>query len=216
MTSMASSTKDWEIILQPLLKKYGSRKHPLEYQNYYQLLVMVILSAQTTDALINKIAPEFFQRYPTMESLAQALPEDLYPLLKSVRGFRKKAEWIVAIARKVKTEDNIPKTINELTKLPGVGRKTANLILREMDEPPQGIFVDLHTLRVVPRLGITNRTKPDEIEKALLEILPKKYWHKAGMALSYLGRETCRPKEPLCKQCLLKNDCSYYSQKKNR
>jgi endonuclease-3 len=175
---------------------------------------MVILSAQTTDALINKIAPEFFQRYPTMESLAQAQPEELYPLLKSVRGFRKKSEWIVAIARKLKTEENIPKTIDELTKLPGIGRKTANLILREMNAPPQGIFVDLHTLRVVPRLGITNGTKPEEIEKALLEILPKKYWHKAGMALSYLGREICRPKAPLCEQCLLQNNCSYYSNEK--
>jgi len=211
---MTSSGKDWEKILLPLLKKYGSRKHPLEYQNYYQLLVMVILSAQTTDALINKIAPEFFQRYPTMESLAQAQPEELYPLLKSVRGFRKKSEWIVAIARKLKTEENIPKTIDELTKLPGIGRKTANLILREMNAPPQGIFVDLHTLRVVPRLGITNGTKPEEIEKALLEILPKKYWHKAGMALSYLGREICRPKAPLCEQCLLQNNCSYYSNEK--
>lgn len=211
---MASSGKDWEKILLPLFKKYGSRKHPLEYQNYYQLLVMVILSAQTTDALINKIAPEFFQRYPTMESLAQAQPEELYPLLKSVRGFRKKSEWIVAIARKLKTEENIPKTIDELTKLPGIGRKTANLILREMNAPPQGIFVDLHTLRVVPRLGITNGTKPEEIEKALLEILPKKYWHKAGMALSYLGREICRPKAPLCEQCLLQNNCSYYSNEK--
>jgi len=211
---MTSSGKDWEKILLPLFKKYGSRKHPLEYQNYYQLLVMVILSAQTTDALINKIAPEFFQRYPTMESLAQAQPEELYPLLKSVRGFRKKSEWIVAIARKLKTEENIPKTIDELTKLPGIGRKTANLILREMNAPPQGIFVDLHTLRVVPRLGITNGTKPEEIEKALLEILPKKYWHKAGMALSYLGREICRPKAPLCEQCLLQNNCSYYSNEK--
>jgi endonuclease III len=200
---------EWLPLLKPLLKKYGSRPHPLEHHNTYQLVVMVVLSAQTTDSLINKIAPDFFQQFPTMKYLAAATPEELYPWVKSVRGFRKKADWLVRIAQAIGTEKNIPLTIPELTALPGIGRKSANVIIREAGGAPQGIFVDLHVLRVVPRLGISSEEKPEVVEKVLLEILPKRYWHAAGMAFSYLGREVCRPTDPNCGECLLNKVCLY-------
>jgi endonuclease-3 len=201
---------DWYLHLQPLFKKYGERQHPLEYKNKYQLVVMVVLSAQTTDVMVNKLALEFFKKFPSLKHLALAKPEDLYPFIKSVRGFRKKADWLVRIAQTLADHKNIPLTIEELIELPGIGRKSANVIIREAGGMPQGIIVDLHVLRVVPRLGITKEEKPEKIEKVLMEIIPEKHWHTAGMSFSYLGRELCRPTDPACTQCTLKKICQYH------
>jgi endonuclease III len=195
--------------LQLLFKKYGKKKHPLHYANTYQLVVMVVLSAQTTDVLVNKLAPELFKHFPSMKRLAAAHPEDLFPFIKSVRGFRKKADWLVRIAQALSTEKNIPLTIKELTELPGIGRKSANVIIRETGEEAEGIIVDLHVLRVVPRLGITAENTPEKIEKTLMELIPKKYWNAAGMSFSYLGRELCRPTEPHCAECVMNSICVY-------
>jgi len=200
---------DWNFHLQPLFKKYGNRQHPLEHKNTYQLIVMVVLSAQTTDVMVNKLAPEFFKKFPCMKSLASVKPEDLYSYIKSVRGFRKKADWLVKIARALVNRKDIPLTIEELTKLPGIGRKSANVIIREAGGPPQGIFIDLHVLRVVPRIAITKEEKPEKIEKALMESIPRNYWHAAGMSFSYLGRELCHPTDPECTVCMLKKICRY-------
>jgi endonuclease-3 len=127
-----------------------------------------------------------------------------------VRGFRKKAGWLVQIAQALREDMNIPLTIEELTELPGIGRKSANVIIREAGGVPQGIIVDLHVLRVVPRLGITKEEKPEKIEKVLMEIIPQKHWHAAGMSFSYLGRELCRPTEPRCDKCLLSKICEFH------
>jgi endonuclease-3 len=202
---------DWYLHLQPLFKKYGKRRHPLEYKNSYQLVIMVVLSAQTTDVIVNKLAPEFFKKFPSLKHLASANPEDLYSFIKSVRGFRKKADWLVCIAQALADHKDIPLTIEELIELPGIGRKSANVIIREAGGTPQGIFVDLHVLRVVPRLGITKEEKPEKIEKVLMEIIPEKHWHAAGMSFSYLGRELCRPTDPTCAKCMLKKICQYHS-----
>jgi endonuclease III len=201
---------DWNKELQPLFKKHGKRKHPLEYQNTYQLVVMVVLSAQSSDVMINKLAPELFKHFSSMKHLAKAAPEDLYPFIKSVRGFRKKADWLVRIARTLREDKNIPLNIDQLIELPGIGRKSANVIIREAGGIPQGIFIDLHVLRVIPRLGITQEEKPEKMEKILLELLPQKTWHAAGMSFSYLGRELCRPTDPACGECLLQRVCQYH------
>lgn len=204
---------NWLPYLEPLFKTYGKRKHPLDYKNVYQLVVMVVLSAQTTDEMINKVAPVLFKKYPSMKHLARAKPKDLYPFIKSVRGFRKKADWLVRIAKAIGSDEHIPITINELIQLPGIGRKSANVIIREAGGRAEGIFVDLHVLRVVPRIGITKEEKPEKIEKSLMENIPQKYWDAAGMAFSFLGREICRPTNPACSQCLMNSICEYY---KNR
>ena len=202
---------DWYLHLQPLFKKYAKRRHPLEYKNTYQLVVMVVLSAQTTDVMVNKLAPELFKKFPSLKHLASAKPEDLYLFIKSVRGFQKKADWLVRIAQALADHKDIPLTIEELIELPGIGRKSANVIIREAEGTPQGIIVDLHVLRVVPRLGITKEEKPEKIEKVLMEIIPEKHWHAAGMSFSYLGRELCRPTDPTCTKCMLKKICQYHS-----
>ncbi len=203
---------DWTKALKPLIKKYKSRKHPLDYQNTYQLLVVVVLSAQDSDNHINAIAPELFKAFPTMQSLSKATPEKLFPYIGKVRSSAKKAEWLIKIAQEIKRDSNIPLSMDELVKLPGIGRKSANVIKRESGAQAEGIMVDLHVVRVVPRLGVVNSEDPKKIEQELMKILPQKDWGEVGMALSFLGRETCRPSHPKHDDCVMKSVCAFYKQ----
>lgn len=198
----------WDKAVQPLLKKYKDSKHPLEYKNIYQLLVMVVLSAQSTDALVNQLAPELFKTFPDMKALSKATPETLIPLIRKVRNFVNKANWLIGIAQKIQDNKKIPLTHEGLTALSGIGSKSANVILREAGKPAEGVIVDLHVVRVAPRLGIAEGEDPKKIEKQLMETLPRKLWD-AGMAMSFHGREICRPK-PLCDACMMKKVCRYY------
>ncbi len=201
---------DWVKSSEPLLGKYWKRKHPLDYANRYQLVVMVILSAQTNDNLINKVAKEFFIRFPSMHDLATASIEQIMEPLKTVRNFRHKATWLSLIAQKLGDEKNMPTTLEEITKLPGIGRKSANVIMRESGNKPEGIMVDLHVIRVANRLGISEGDTSDKVERPLMAIYPRELWGEIGMAMSYLGREICRPK-PNCPECMMKNVCQYYN-----
>ena len=203
-------TTDWNKILKPLIYKYKSKKHPLDYQNAYQLLVMVVLSAQDSDANINKIAPSLFETYPNMGSLAVSNVEALIPHISKVRNFGTKASWLIEIAKIIKENTNIPTTMNELVALKGIGRKSANVIMREMKITAEGIIADLHVIRVAPRIGLIQEAKDgNKIEKQLMEILPKEIWGEIGMAISFLGRETCRPTNPKCGVCPIQSDCLY-------
>lgn len=205
---------NWSKEIQPLLKKYKGKKHPLNYRNTYELLVAVVLSAQDSDAHINKVAPEFFNAFPDMNALSKAKDSDLFPLIGKVRNFGNKTKWLLKLAAEIKDDKNIPKTLEELTALPGIGRKSANVILRESGLPAEGIIVDLHVVRVAPRLGIATGTDPKKIEKQLMEALDPKDWGEAGMAISFLGRETCRPTNPKHADCVMKNVCAYYKELK--
>jgi len=207
---MKRSSIDWPVALKPLLKKYKNKKHPLDAASPYQWIVMVVLSAQATDSLINQLAPDFFKAYPDMKALAKANPKSLFPLLSKVRNFAHKAQWLVSMAKEIKTDSNIPLEIEALIELPGIGRKSANVIRRGAKAAPQGIIVDLHTIRVATRLGIVNTTNAEKIEKQLMELLPEKEWD-AGMAMSFLGREICQP-APKCPICLMKPVCAYYNE----
>ena len=207
-----SNSVNWLEAIKPLLKKYKGKKHPLDYQNVYQLLVMTILAAQDSDRHINDVAPELFKVYPDMKSLSKATSDDLLKYIGKVRASRNKSKWLVAIAQKIKDDKNIPLTQETLTELPGIGRKSANVIMREAGVPPEGVMVDLHVVRVAPRLGIASGTDATKIEKQLMQILPKKDWD-AGMAISFLGREICRPK-PKCEICLMRPVCTYYQTNK--
>jgi endonuclease-3 len=201
---------NWEEKLQPLLDKYKGKKHPLEYKNVYQLLVMVVLSAQDSDANINKIAPLLFEVYPNMESLSVSSVEALIPYISKVRNFGTKANWLIEIAKIVKKDENIPLTMEGLTNLKGIGRKSANVIMRETNQQAEGIIADLHVIRVAPRIGIIPETKDgNKVEKLLMQALPKKMWGEIGMALSFLGRETCRPTNPKHSKCIINKDCKY-------
>ena len=201
---------NWAEVLKPLIKKYKGKKHPLEYQNTYQLLVMVILSAQDSDANINKIAPALFEVYPNMESLAVSYVEALIPHISKVKNYGTKANWLIEIAKIIQKDKNIPLTIEDLTALKGIGRKSANVIMKETNSPAEGIIADLHVIRVAPRIGIIPETNDgNKVEKLLMQALPKEIWGEIGMAISFLGRETCRPTNPKCSDCPIQNDCQY-------
>lgn len=204
---------DWNKELKPLFKKYKGRKHPLNYENPYQLIVMIVLSARASDAMVNKLAPAFFKQYPTFKYLAKAKPVELYPLLR-VPGFKKKAEWIIDIAQMIEKLPEIPTTIGDLTKLKGFGRKSANVYMSQIGLTAEGVIVDLHTLRVTPRIGIAVGTDPKKIELQLMEKVPQKNWHILGMSLTYLGRETCRPTDPKCHECVVNTICTFYKDQK--
>jgi len=200
---------NWPKALQPLINKYKNEQHPLHYKNIYQLLVMVVLSAQDNDAHINKIAPAFFEKYPDMQALAKANTAGLMEYLAEVRFHGNKIAWLQDIAEVVKEDKNIPTTMKELTALKGVGRKSANVIMREAGKKAEGILVDLHVLRVAPRLGIAKGKDATKVEKELMAALPQDMWGEIGMAISFLGRETCRPTNPKHSECIVNSVCEY-------
>ena len=201
---------DWEAKLAPILERYKDRKHPLDYHNLYQLVVMVVLSAQDSDANINKIAPRLFLVYPNMESLSTSNADSLIPYISKVRNFGTKTNWLIEIAQTTKKNENIPLTMEGLTALKGIGRKSANVIIREAGVLAEGIIADLHVIRVSPRIGLIPETQDgNKVEKQLMKILPKTIWGEIGMSISFLGREICRPK-PKCLECPINGICEYY------
>ncbi|MFV8344465.1 endonuclease III domain-containing protein [Flavobacterium sp. ZB4P13] len=204
------NSNDWAKKLEPILAKYKGRKHPLDYHNLYQLLVMVVLSAQDSDAHINKIAPALFEVYPNMESLSVSNVEALFPYISKVRNFGTKANWLLEIAKTIKKNENIPLTMEGLVALKGIGRKSANVIMREAKVPAEGIIADLHVIRVAPRIGLITESKDGiKVEKQLMQVLPREIWGEIGMAISFLGREICRP-QPKCPECPINSICEYY------
>jgi endonuclease-3 len=206
---MKTAAVNWPEAIKPLLKKYKGEKHPLEYKNVYQLVVMVLLSAQDSDRHINKIAPKLFEAFPNMQALSKATEESLEPFIGDVRNWANKAKWIVELAQAIKKDSKIPLDLHSLVELPGIGRKSANVIKREAGAPAEGVIIDLHVQRVAPRLGIADGTDAKKLEEQIMEKLPKKQWD-AGMAMSFLGREICRPK-PKCPICLMRPVCNYYN-----
>ncbi|MEO7309222.1 MAG: endonuclease III [Chitinophagaceae bacterium] len=206
---MATKT-DWPKAIKPLLKKYKNTKHPLDYKNLYQLIVMVVLSARDRDIHINQLAPDLFVAFPNIKALSRATEAKLTPFVGKVRSSANKIKWLLEMGQSIRADKNIPLTLDGLTALKGVGRKSANVILREAGQPAEGVIVDLHVVRVAPRLSIATATNPIKMEEQLMEVLPKKEWD-AGMAMSFLGREICRPK-PKCGICLMKDVCAYYQE----
>ena len=191
------------------------RQHPdadteLDYENPYQLLVATILSAQSTDAGVNRVTPAVFKRYPNATALARAAPEELEPMIHSTGFFRAKAKSLIGMARGVveSHRGEIPKTLEALVELPGVGRKTANVVLGHALGVP-GLPVDRHVLRVSNRLGIASSEDPVEVEQQLAKRLPPADWVKLSDTLILHGRRICKPK-PLCEQCAVRDDCQYY------
>ncbi|MBW4362676.1 endonuclease III domain-containing protein [Flavobacterium taihuense] len=203
-------TNDWSTKLNPILDKYKGRNHPLEYQNLYQLVVMVVLSAQDSDANINKIGSSLFEIFPDMESLSVSNVDALIPHISKVRNFGTKANWLIEIAQTVQKDENIPLIMESLTALKGIGRKSANVIMREAGVPAEGIIADLHVIRVSPKIGLIPKIQDgNKVEKLLMQILPNNIWREIGMAISYLGREICRP-QPKCEECPINSICLYY------
>lgn len=208
--NLFEDSNEWTEKLNPILSEYKGRKHPLEYRNLYQLMIMVVLSAQDSDANINKIAPALFEIFPDMESLSVSNAASLVPHISKVRNYGTKANWLIEIAQILQKDENIPLTMNGLIALKGIGRKSANVIMREANVPIEGIIADLHVIRVAPRIGLIPESKDgNKVEKQLMLLLPKAIWGEIGMAISFLGREICRP-TPKCPECPILDDCQYH------
>jgi endonuclease-3 len=201
---------DWNQAFAPLVAKYHGKTHPLDYQgNRYHLIVMVLLSAQDSDRHINEVTKLLFERFPTMSHLVAATEGELFELLGSVQGADRKVPWLLKLAAMVGSDEAIPRTRKDLTKLPGIGPKSANVILRESGLPAEGIIVDLHVLRVAPRLGLSDAKDGTKMEKELMPLFDPEDWGEVGMAMSFLGRETCRPTRPHCSDCVMNSVCAY-------
>jgi endonuclease III len=207
-----------EEALQKLINTYKSRKYPLEYRSRYELVVMVILAAQDSNRNINNIAPALLNAFPDMQALEKATADDLYKYVSKARNFGNKINWLVNLAQKLKEEKNIPHTLYELTKLPGIGKKSANIILRESGEKPEGIMVDLHGARVAARLGFIkeNENNSKKMEQDIMKNIPEKYWSEIGFSMSFLGMDICRPTNPKHEECTMKTVCPFYAEVKKK
>lgn len=184
----------------------------LIYDNPYQLLVAVILSAQCTDKRVNMTTPAIFREYPDVEALSHATFDDLFPLIRSISYPNNKTKHLIGMAQMVMEEFNgeIPSTVEELVKLPGVGRKTANVITSVVHQQPN-MAVDTHVFRVSARIGLTtNATTPLQTEKQLLKYIPTEKVHIAHHWLILHGRYICVARTPKCEQCGLRSVCKYY------
>ena len=184
----------------------------LTYDNPYELLVAVVLSAQCTDKRVNMTTPEIFRRYPSAKALSRASFEELFPLISSISYPNNKTKHLIGLAQMLmeKYDGEVPMTVEELIKLPGVGRKTANVITSVIDRQPN-MAVDTHVFRVSARLGLTTGAKtPLQTEKQLIAYIPEALVHKAHHWLILHGRYTCLARNPKCPQCGLTSLCSYY------
>lgn len=188
-------------------------KTELMYDDPYQLLVSVILSAQCTDKRVNMTTPAIFEQYPDLESLSKATSEELFPLIKSISYPNNKTNHLIGMAKMVVSDfgGKIPMTVDELVKLPGVGRKTANVITSVVDNQPN-MAVDTHVFRVSARIGLTVKAKtPLETERQLVKNLPQDLIHIAHHWLILHGRYICVARSPKCDICGLKPACKYYN-----
>lgn len=192
-----------------LRKEYPRPRTALNYRSPFELLVATILAAQCTDERVNKVTPGLFQKYPTVESFARASQEELENEVRSTGFFRNKARSIIGLAKKLVSEygGRVPDSMEELVKLPGVARKTANIVLSSAFRKAEGIAVDTHVRRLSERLGLSRQTDPDKIERDLMEVVPREDWLDFNFLLVDHGRRVCQARKPLCPRCALKHLC---------
>ncbi len=194
-----------------LLEKHYPAKIALNFKNPLQLLVATILSAQCTDARVNMVTKELFKKYKTAHDFANADLKTFEQEIRSTGFYRNKAKNIIAAAKKIVDDYNgkVPNTMEELLTLPGVARKTANVVLTGAFGKIEGIVVDTHVRRLSQRLGLTKNNDPKKIEQDLMKIIPKERWGTFSLQLIYHGRQVCKAKKPLCYECFLKDYCPY-------
>ncbi len=206
--------KKIDFIIQTFKKVDANPTTELKYRNAYELVVATILSAQCTDRRVNAITPALFQRYPTVESLARATPEEVYEYIKTCSYPNNKAKYLVAMARKVVQEfgGRIPERARDLMRLPGVGRKSAHVIAATLYGEPV-IGVDTHVFRVTRRLGLHRMRHPHQVERLLMELVPEGDRPRFHHWLILHGRYVCKARNPDCGRCLLTEICEEYKRR---
>lgn len=199
-------------VCERLDRRYGPVECFLDHENPFRLVISVLLSAQTTDAQVNKVTPELFRRWPTPEAMAGATPAEIAEVIKSLGFYKTKAKHCVEAAQMIVADygGHVPANMKELVKLPGVGRKTANIVLNVSFGIVEGIAVDTHVNRIAHRLKLSPKThekEPLKTEQDLLKILPKEYWRNVNHQWIKFGREICDARKPLCSECPLSDIC---------
>ena len=196
-------------VLIRLKEAYPDATCSLDYETPMQLLVATILSAQCTDERVNKVTPALFDQYPTAEAMASAELSDIEALVRSTGFYRNKSKNILGSCRMIMEDfgGEVPRTMPELLKLPGVARKTANVVLAHAFGINAGVTVDTHVKRLTNRLGLTNHQDPKRIERDLMQLLPQPDWENWSIRLIYHGRAVCSARKPECDRCLLADLC---------
>jgi len=206
----AKTTAETRRIMARLATQHPNADTELHFSDAYQLLVATILSAQCTDERVNQVTPALFKRYPDARALAGATTDELEPQIQSTGFFRAKSRSLVGMASALveRHGGKVPKTMDALVELPGVGRKTANVVLGHALGVP-GLPVDRHVLRVANRIGIARSEDPEVVEQQLGRAMPPAEWTRVPDTLILHGRRICKPK-PLCQQCVVRDDCNFY------
>ena len=196
-------------ILARLKKEYPDAHCELDFENPLQLLIATILSAQCTDKRVNMVTPELFRRFPDAKALAGAEPEKLEELIRSTGFFRNKTKSLLGMSGALvdRHAGEVPPRMEDLVKLPGVGRKTANVVLGNAFDINEGIVVDTHVGRVSIRLGLTSETDPVKVEQALMPLIPREDWTLVSHLLIFHGRRVCIARAPRCESCVLADVC---------
>jgi endonuclease-3 len=209
-TPTTEEKRNARVILRRLHKRYPEMATALEYVDAWQLLVATVLSAQTTDENVNKVAPALFASFPTADELAGANPEDVEKIIYSTGYYRQKTKSVIALAADIceRFDGEVPSNMEDLVTLRGVGRKTASVVLAEVWGKP-AIAVDTHVKRVASRLGLTAVSDPAKIENDLKALYLRKDWAGVSMRFIQFGRDVCDAKRPRCWECPLKDRCVY-------
>lgn len=196
-------------VIRRLWEAYPDATTSLRHETPYELLVATILSAQCTDERVNMVTPDLFERYPTPRDLAGARREDVEEIIRSTGFFRQKTKSLLGMAEAVVEEHGgeVPGTMEALVKLPGVGRKTANVVLGNAFGRDEGVVVDTHVKRLSGRLGLTRHTSPEKIECDLIRIVPKDSWTDLPHLFIFHGRAVCKAPRPRCRECVLADIC---------
>ena len=191
---------------------YPHVESALNFTTPFTMVICVLLSAQTTDVAVNKVTPELFERWPDAEAMAQANPADISEVIRSIGFYRTKAQHCVEASQMIVADygGEVPHTMKELTRLPGVGRKTANIVLNKAFGIVEGIAVDTHVFRLATRWKLTNKPTPLQAEQDLLDIIPQELWAPVNEQWIHFGRDTCRAQHPLCEGCPLADICPSY------
>lgn len=207
--------KDILDIIEILINTYPDAKCSLDFTTPFEMLVAVILSAQCTDERVNKTTPALFAKYSTPEDFANMPLEELEAFIHPCGFYKNKAKNIKATAKIIvdKYNGKVPETMEELMALPGVGRKTANVVMLEAFNKPQGIAVDTHCKRISNKIGFSNEKEPEKIEQDLLKIIPSKYYKDMNHILIWHGRNTCIARNPKCETCAINKYCREYNKK---
>lgn len=202
-------------IIESLKNTYPDATCSLDFKTPFELGIAVMLSAQCTDERVNKITPLLFAKYKNPEDYINTSLEEIEEIIKPCGFYKNKAKNVLGYAKMIVEEYNgkMPETMEELIKLPGIGRKSANVIMLEAFNNPKGIAVDTHAKRIANRIGISKEKEPLKIEQNLIKIIPKKYFKDVNHLLVWHGRNICNARKPQCEKCPIKNYCEFYIKK---